>query len=154
MFVEMDDGFTILLLALLAIAVIASPFLAIAALVRVRNLQSRVLGAAPDKLKALEQRIAGVERALSNVMDRFAEAPSVSQRVSVQPSPPSVAPPPTARVVRPPLPPAAGPTPQAKAVPSQPPPPTVARRAPLTSPSPRRLAHPRWTSKPALPAAG
>ncbi|HYA98566.1 MAG TPA: hypothetical protein VEH49_10750, partial [Methylomirabilota bacterium] len=76
MFVEMDDGFTILLLALLAIAVIASPFLAIAALVRVRNLQSRVLGAAPDKLKALEQRIAGVERALSNVMDRFAEAPS------------------------------------------------------------------------------
>lgn len=62
------------LIALLIILFVISPVLSILALLRIRKIQEdRSHSPAPsDRLAALEQRIAGVERALMNLLDRVA----------------------------------------------------------------------------------
>lgn len=102
----------ILLLVFLAVVV---PVFAIAAFVRVRKLESRASFGGGDQLKIsqLEQRLAGVEKALSQLIKQASVAPAERPTVTLPiPSPiaPAPSPPPPARI----------PTPMAAAPPTAP----------------------------------
>ena len=126
-----------LVVALAILLVIVGPILGIIAFARVRQLENRGIGISPDALtfSQLEQRLAGVEKALSRLIDQV-EAGAAAGRV------PTVSPAPAAPATTPPSAPPRIPTPLAAApgsVASTPAPIPAATRPQVPSRSPEKI---------------
>jgi uncharacterized membrane protein len=146
----MEPG-VILLIALAALVLVVVPILAISAFVRVRRIEERRGGdaATDERLGRLEQRIQGVEKALSRLYEQVAAMPqAVASQQPTKPPATATAPSPPAPVASPPqtVPTAASapvpPIPQSSARPRPP------LTQPLTSAAPSPIGSSRESSTP------